>query len=95
MNIQTPHSRSTDPEASHMAGEKITKSGKRFTQQQQVKELVQDYPGCTAPELASFCNLDRYQVNRRLSDLDDISIVKGPTRKCKELDSVCSTWWPL
>ena len=42
-----------------------------------------------------YCYLDRYQIARRLSDLEKIgSIQKGPMRKCRMGNRVAATWIP-
>ena len=95
MNITMPNSRTTDPITSHIAGEAITQSGKRFNQQAEALRLVSSYPGHTAAELAEFSRLDRYQLSRRLPELEHIRIKKGDMRLCRILDSQCVTWWPV
>lgn len=95
MNIQTPNARNTDPLSSHIAGENITRSSKRSSQQEEALRLVKSYPGHTAAELAKFSLLDRYQLNRRLPELVGIYIQKGAMRECRILGSTCVTWYPF
>jgi hypothetical protein len=95
MNIRTPSARGTDPESSHLAAERITQSGKRSSQQDEAVRLVTSYPGHTAAELAEFSRLDRYQLSRRLPEIERIHVHKGSMRECRILGSQCVTWWPL
>lgn len=93
--IHTKAARSTDPITSHLAGEEVTKSGRRAKQQNAVFDLVTYNPGHTASELSEFSNLDRYQIQRRLSDMDGVRVRKGEPHECKVTGRLAVTWWPI
>jgi len=78
-----PASHSQDPISSFEAEEEITKSGIRGSQMREILELVKKHPRSTSRELSTLCRLDRYQIARRLSDLEFAGKVeKGRTRLC-------------
>lgn len=88
-----PISRNTDPDSSHLAGEKVTKSGKRRRQMDILLDLVGRRPGMTATEMVDYCHLDRYQISRRLADLKNVGrIYQGATRRCHVRGSMMVTW---
>ena len=95
MNEYPPASHSTDPETSRLAEAEVTNNGKRGAQCEKVRELVEQYPGHTSLELAAVQNhLDRYQISRRLSDLEDADVVrKGLARACRVGRRQMVTWW--
>lgn len=88
-----PASRNTDPVTSHLAEQNLKEA--RYTQAGHVLGLVMVHPGLTAYELANKSNgrLDRYQTQRRLSDLEnDNHIEKGPKRICTVSGRLAVTW---
>ena len=88
-----PIARNTDPESSHIAAHEITYSWSRTTQQIEAFQLVAAYPGHTSRELAFFGESDRYQMARRLSDLEHAGLVtKGPIRKDETNLRMAVTW---
>ena len=90
---ETPIARNTDPITSHISAHEITYSGSRTTQQIEAFQLVAAYPGHTSRELAFFGELDRYQMARRLSDLEHAGLVtKGPIRKDETNLRMAVTW---
>ena len=90
-----PATRSTDPISSREAERLITESGARLTQAEAILMLVCDRPGKTCVELTEWIDLDRYQVQRRLSDLCAAGRVrKGKRRKCTLKLTSAVTWWP-
>ena len=90
-----PASRANDIESSKAAEQEINESGSRFTQQVILYNLVKKCPGLTSREMTAFCNLDRYQIARRLSDLQNGgAIEKGPVRQCHLGDRIAATWIP-
>jgi len=95
LELLNPIARRTDPVSSHVAAAAITKSGKRMSQRNMVLALVETYPGRTALELAGISvNLDRYQVARRLADLEHSELVrKGEARECVVGQSLAVTWF--
>ena len=88
-----PIARNTDPASSHIAAHEITYSGARTTQQIEAFQLVAAYPSHTSRELAYFSELDRYQMARRLSDLEHAGFVKkGPIRRDDTNQRMAVTW---
>lgn len=93
--VETPASRATDPESSHIAGELITASGARQRQIDQVARAVRAHPGCTRLELHALTGLDKAMLGRRLPDAVTAgAIVKGLQRTCSEGNCLSLTWWP-
>ena len=81
---QPSASRREDPISSHLAEKEINQSGSRKSQQIIIYELVKQYPGSTSRELTQWCELDRYQIARRLADLKNMGLVEqGPIRNCR------------
>lgn len=89
----SPIARNTDPISSHLAASEITASGIRGEQHRIVLDAVLQYPGRTSFELSRLCNLDRYQVARRLPELEDGNLVKkSKMRKCSITTRKAVTW---
>ena len=92
-NIQTPIARATDQATSHEAAEYMNATGKRKKQQFAALHMVHKYPGLTADELATHGPLDRYQLNRRLPELETAELVeRGPTRPSIITGRNAATW---
>jgi predicted HTH transcriptional regulator len=89
-----PTSRRDDPVSSHLAEREINRSGSRKSQQKIIYELVKMYPGSTSRELTQWCDLDRYQIARRLADLKNMGVVRqGPIRNCRIGGRPSVTWF--
>lgn len=74
--------RNTDPVTSRLAAEHMVVSGKLSNQHIETLKLVRANPGMTSEELAMRGILDRYQLARRLPELERDGLVrKGPVRK--------------
>ena len=96
--LPSPISRRSDPETSKEAAREMNESGRREGQALAVLALVRRWPRSTAPELASFSNgsLDRYQVSRRLADLEHVGkVIKRNSRKCSIRGTEMHTWEAL
>lgn len=88
-----PVSRTHDIESSKSAEQEINRSGVRLTQQVILFDLVKSNPGLTSREMTMHCDLDRYQIARRLSDLENGGAVeKGPIRYCRLGNRPAATW---
>jgi hypothetical protein len=88
-----PIARNTDSVSSHMAADHVTAQGTRGRQQRIAFRAVVEHPGRTSRELASLCSLDRYQVARRLPELEEARMVqKGPARECEVGHRLAVTW---
>lgn len=89
-----PIARNTDPVTSHQAAHHMRESGKQGAQLDEVLRLVTAHPHCTAFELTDYTELDRYQIQRRLSDLADMGKVKASAtgRRCSKSGRNACTW---
>jgi len=95
MKSIVPTSRVNDPISSHLAEEEINRSGVRENQQEIVYKIVKRFPGLTSRELTQACDLDRYQIARRLADLENSGhVIKGPIRACGLGKRKAVTWFP-
>lgn len=88
-----PRSRSDDPESSHDAADAVRRSGALAAQQKAVLEAVKQWPGLTSLELAARLKLDRYQVARRLPEIETAGrIRRGEIKTINHRKHL--TWWP-
>ena len=110
-DVQTPAARSIDPETSHIAAEKHTKSGKRYAHKALVlKTLRREYMrygrGFTGGELTELINrsgnsMDHTEVVRRLSDMTSSEAQclmedgKAVKRRCRVRGSMARVWVPI
>lgn len=91
--FSNPIAHTNDPTTSHLAADKITKSGKRVKHADIVLDLVQRFPDSTAVELVEQGSLREYQVRRRLTDLMHAGkVVRGAGRECRVRGSQMVTW---
>jgi hypothetical protein len=67
--------RRTDPESSHVAADVAERVGTVACHMSIVLAAVKGYPGLTSKRLAETCPLDRYQVARRLPELETRGLV--------------------
>ena len=85
--------RATDPDTSHLAGEEMERSGKAQTQREIVLEAVGYFVPLTSAEIAKCSELDRFQVARRLPELEYAGLVRRlPKRQCNVCRSQSVTW---
>jgi len=88
-----PRSRGQDPDSSHDAAEAIRRSGALATQQQAILTAVRRWPGLTSLELAARLKFDRYQVARRLPEIETAGKVRrGEIKTINRRKHL--TWWP-
>jgi predicted ArsR family transcriptional regulator len=88
-----PLARRTDPESSHIAARRMVESGAQGDQQQITLVLVRKYPNRTSDELAALGSLDRYQLARRLPELERSGLVeRGAMRKSDTTGRPACTW---
>jgi hypothetical protein len=86
--------RKSDPPSSKAAAREITDSGERDRQMREVLALVIGNPGCTSLELSRRSSLDRYQIARRLPELERESAVhRGQIRRCRIGKRPAVTWY--
>jgi len=89
----TPLSRSTDPATSHEAAREHKESGRAAKSAAEVLDAVKRFPGLTAVELANRAGLDRYEVSRRLADLNRKWLVQRcEERECSINGRKMMTW---
>jgi predicted HTH transcriptional regulator len=92
--VLPPAARRTDPDSSKDAAWEMDWSGARGKQMGQVYELLSRLPGRTSLELAQHSGLDRYQIARRLADLEHAGLVaKGAKRQCAVGNRPAMEWW--
>jgi hypothetical protein len=74
----------------------MVKSGKASQQQDTTVSVVTAQPGMTSHELARHCTLDRYQLARRLPEVEGAGrVIRGEARKCSITGHKAATWWPV
>lgn len=83
--------RASDPLTSWQSAEHITNSGKAADQRATAIQAVHAHPGLTSFELSQHCQLDRFQLARRLPECK--SLVKGESRQCRVSGRQAVTWW--
>ena len=88
----TPRSRSNDPDTSHLAADRIRRSGVLRGHQVKVLETIRLHPGSVYTEIAGYAGLERHAVGRRLKELEPLYIKRGPPRKVG--GRPLTTWWP-
>lgn len=94
-DLVTARARRTDPETSHIAAQQIEERGTAHIQRQIIAEVVAAHPGLTAGEIPKYCDLDYFQVNKRLGEIERLGlIVRGEKRECTVRTSQQQTWWP-
>lgn len=93
MKIETPASRRTNPETSHLAERHINESGLRANQQRAVYGLIVSHPNHTTQELAALGILARDEISRRAPELITAGLVeKGPARRCTQTRRSAHPW---
>ncbi len=82
-----------DPDTSRIAGEVLTRSGRRWSMKMRILKAMRNSDGWTSAELAHNHRLDRHMVARRLPDMEvDGLVYKGAARKCSTTGSRSVTW---
>lgn len=94
--VLTPASRATDPDTSRLAEQHVNVTGKRRRQQELVFDLIKRYPNHTAQELAQYGVLDRYEIGRRVSELETAGAIErsSKSRPCTVTGRAAYTWHP-
>lgn len=98
-----PATHAGDPPSSHYAEDRVTRSGKRRRQAEQVLAILREHTRdgarvvpMTGAELAQASGMDRIAIQRRLKELVDAGLAHGShpqTRPCRVLGSRCVEWW--
>lgn len=100
-----PRARTTDPETSHVAAERIRETGQLRESQRVVLDAVTRWPGRTAVELGQL--LDgvecrkrarsatwwRFECSRRLPELVPVHVRRGKPRVCSVNGNPQTTWY--
>lgn len=102
MDLLNPIAANCDPATSHIAAEDQTRSGKRDRHAKIVLAMVRSNPGQTACELwelataADRAELHEMQrVRQRLSDMNGVNVVQGPSKICTVRGTRQMTWFPI
>ncbi len=90
-----PASAAADPSTSHEAEKRITNSGARQTQAERVLDAVRRFPLHTSAELAGKVNLNRWQVARRLPDLQHQGKVRQAGKRICGATGAMSVMWDV
>ena len=91
-----PASHNHDPISSHEAEQRITQSGERKKQMDIVYKTLTEHQGSTGAELTKYCDLDKYQIRRRLSDLREMGKVFRSVNKnvmCTVTKTRAAAWY--
>lgn len=93
-----PATRTTDPESSHIAEERVTLTGIRGRQAVRVFLCLRRHDGSTAGELGQYLDNNSYRgrqiAGRRLNDLKIAGWVSsGKMRHCNVCNQKCQTWY--
>lgn len=87
--------RRSDPVSSHLAAKRMVESGALSDQQRIARDLVVKYPNRTSDELAELGQLDRYQLARRLPEVEEAGYIeRGAVRKSNKTGRPACTWHP-
>lgn len=92
----SPHTlaRRDDPHTSKEAAQELVESGELGRQHLKVLALVYSSPGNTSAELAGEDLGLRYQIARRLPELERLGwIERGSARQCNQTGHKALTWW--
>lgn len=85
--------RNSDPFTSHEAAAFM--ADKRAAQQAITAKAVEQYPGLTSLELSRRSRVDRYTLARRLSECEEVGMVRrGQARRCSVSGRTALTWYP-
>lgn len=84
-----PQARATDPASSHLAADRLERSGRGRTHREALYVAVCEHPGMTSRELAAITGLERHEAARRLPELVAAGRVVARKVPGKEL-----TYWP-
>lgn len=93
--VDTPASRATDPETSHIAEANHKASGKCALHRQMIADAVARTPGMTGAQIAVATGIDYIEVMRRISEVCTAErAMEGPAVHCTIRQTRCSTWYP-
>ena len=90
-----PLARTSDPQTSKLAADKLVKSGKQARQVDLVADAVARYPGLTYTELANKPGviLNLSQLSKRIPDAARMGLIESKkTRLCSVTGNDAATW---
>lgn len=94
LDLFTAKARSTDPDTSHQAAQRVERTGTAHDQRSICLRIVTSAPGLTAAEIAQRAGLERHVPSRRLPELRDAGLVRnGEARLCAVMGTKAMTWW--
>jgi len=79
-----PHSRTSDPLSSYVAGDRHHLSGKAESHRQQILEFMRGKRPMTSKQIALEMGMDRHEVARRLPEMARKGLVMRQDRKGEE-----------
>lgn len=86
-------SKKNDPDTSREAGKRYDKSHKRTIHFQQILITMSDLFPFTSAEIARWSPLDRFQVARRLPEMERFGLVsRGNKKYCSVVKQDCVGW---
>ncbi len=82
-----------DPDSSTEAERILNSTGRRDSNLRRVTAALRDHSGMTSVELVPFAQLDKYEIRRRLHELDVLRVARtGPT-VIRNGHTRQQTWW--
>jgi len=90
--FEIPITHRNDPKAS-MEGAKYINHKKRQSQCDMILDCLRANPDLTSGEIATMLNLTYYQVQKRITDLQNLcQVVYVGYRKCRIRGTICGIW---
>ena len=90
----SPATRNSHPDTSRIAEKNITVSGRRAAHCKIIHQTLRRHNGSTSAELSLYCELNKEQIHKRMSDLVEHNLIRrGSPRNCAVKRRNCSTWW--
>lgn len=91
-----PLARSTDPVTSHIAADRLRKSGSIAPQVAETIAAVRAFPGRTTHELSVDARMDRYVLAKRVSVAERMGLIqRGAKRPCSITGFPAEPWSPV
>lgn len=94
-DLQASHilARRQDPAPSHEAARAIVADGTLGRQQAEALAAVEAHGGQTSSEIAAASGVGRYDLARRLTELERVGkVTRGPARACRITGRTAATW---
>ncbi len=86
-----------DPPTSHLAAQRMERSGQAATNRERCLREVRRMPGLTSAEIAWESGLGRHEAARRLPELRKLGLVSnnGTDRRCTVTGNMSMIWMPV